>query len=55
MYKAKEFIVNRSDGELNRMARAVHGIQPEEMTMRGITMHILKKDPKLLLTMRHLL
>jgi digeranylgeranylglycerophospholipid reductase len=55
MYKAKEFVVKRSDEDLNRMVRAVHGIQPGELTMRGITMRILKKDPKLMLMIRHLL
>ena len=34
-YKAKEFVVERSDEELNRIVRAVCGIQPEEMTMGG--------------------
>jgi digeranylgeranylglycerophospholipid reductase len=55
MYKAKQFLVERSDEELNRMARAVYGIQPEEMTLKGIMMRILKKDPKLMLMIRHLL
>jgi len=55
MYKTKEFVVERSDEEMNRIVRAVHGIQPEEITMRGITMRILKKDPKLMLMIRHLL
>jgi len=55
MYKVKEFVVERSDAELNRIVRAVHGIQPEEMTMSGITMRVLKKDPKLMLMIRHLL
>jgi digeranylgeranylglycerophospholipid reductase len=55
MYKAKEFVVELSDEDLNRMVRAVHGIQPEEMSVKGITMRILKKDPKLMLMIRHLL
>jgi digeranylgeranylglycerophospholipid reductase len=55
LYKAKEFVVERSDEELNRIVRAAHGIQPEEMTLRGITMRVLKKDPKLMLMIRHLL
>ena len=54
-YKAKEFVVERSDEDLNRMVRAVHGVQPEAMTLKGITMRILKKDPKLMLMIRHLL
>ena len=55
MYKAKEFIVSRSDEDLNRIAHAFQGIQPDEMSPKGITMRLLKKDPKLLLMLRHLL
>ena len=54
MYKAKEFFVHRSDEELNRMVRALHGITAEEMTIKGTIMRLLKKDPKLLLMIRHL-
>jgi len=55
MYKAKEFVVHRSDEEFNRMIRAMHGVTPEEMTMKGIIARLLKKDPKLLFMIRHLL
>ncbi|MGZ4883697.1 MAG: NAD(P)/FAD-dependent oxidoreductase [Halobacteriota archaeon] len=55
MYKAKEFIVSRSDEDLNRIAHAFQGIQPDEMSPKGITVRLLKKDPKLLLMLRHLL
>ncbi|MGZ4934824.1 MAG: geranylgeranyl reductase family protein [Halobacteriota archaeon] len=55
MYKAKEFIVSRSDEDLNRIAHAFQGIQPDEMSPKGITMRLLKKDPKLLLMARHML
>ncbi|MGZ4901778.1 MAG: NAD(P)/FAD-dependent oxidoreductase [Halobacteriota archaeon] len=55
MYKAKEFVVHRSDEEFNRMIRAMHGVTPEEMTMRGIVARLLRKDPKLLFMVRHLL
>jgi len=55
MYKAKEFIASRSDEDLNRIAHAFQGIQPDEMSPKGITMRLLKKDPKLLLMLRHLL
>ena len=54
MYRAKEFIVNRSDEDLNRIVRVIHGVQAEEMTVKGITMRIMKKDPKLMLMIRHL-
>jgi len=55
MYKAKEFFFERSDEELSRMVRAVQGVRPEEMTMRGVAMHVLKNDPRLMLMIRHLL
>ncbi|MGZ4853242.1 MAG: geranylgeranyl reductase family protein [Halobacteriota archaeon] len=55
MYKAKEFVVHRSDEEFNRMIRAMHGVTPEEMTMKGVITRLLKKDPKLLFMVRHLL
>jgi digeranylgeranylglycerophospholipid reductase len=55
LYKAKKFVVKRSDEDFNRMVRTVHGIQPEEMTARGIIARILKKDPRLVLMIRHFL
>ncbi len=55
MYKVKEFIVNRSDDDLNRIVHALQGLQPNEMNPKGITLRLLKKDPKLLLMLRHLL
>jgi digeranylgeranylglycerophospholipid reductase len=55
LYKAKEFVAERSDEDFNRLIRAVHGIKPEEMNIKGVTLRILKKDPKLLLMIRHLL
>ncbi|MGZ4908455.1 MAG: NAD(P)/FAD-dependent oxidoreductase, partial [Halobacteriota archaeon] len=54
MYKAKEFIVNRSDDDINRIAHALQGVQASEMNLKGITLRLLKKDPKLLLMVRHL-
>jgi digeranylgeranylglycerophospholipid reductase len=53
LYKMKEFIVHRSDDELNRMLRVMRGVTTEGMTMRGAAMHLLKTDPKLLFLMRH--
>jgi digeranylgeranylglycerophospholipid reductase len=55
MYKMKEFMVKLSDDELNRISRVFQGTMREELSIRGITMRLLKKDPKLLLTIRHLL
>ena len=55
MYKAKEFVVHRSDEEFNRVINVMHGVTPEEMTMKGIIARLLKKDPKLLFMIRHLL
>jgi len=55
MYKTKEFMVKLSDDELNRITRVFQGTMREELSIRGITMRLLKKDPRLLLTIRHLL
>ncbi len=55
MYKAKEFIVDRPDEDLNRIAHALQGVQPDEMNPKGIVTRLLKRDPKLLLMVRHLL
>ncbi|HXY87033.1 MAG TPA: NAD(P)/FAD-dependent oxidoreductase [Candidatus Acidoferrales bacterium] len=55
MYKIKEFMVKLSDDELNRITRVFQGTMREELSIRGITMRLLKKDPRLLLTIRHLL
>lgn len=55
MYKAKEFIINRPDEDLNRIAHVLQGVQADEMNPKGIATRLLKKDPKLLLMVRHLL
>ncbi|MGZ4908670.1 MAG: NAD(P)/FAD-dependent oxidoreductase [Halobacteriota archaeon] len=55
MYRAKEFIIGRPDEDLNRIAHALHGVQSDEMNLKGIAALLLKKDPKLLLMVRHLL
>jgi digeranylgeranylglycerophospholipid reductase len=55
MYKMKEFMVKLSDDELNRIIRVFQDMTPDEIGIRGVTMRLLKKDPKLLLTLRHLL
>ncbi len=55
MYKAKEFIINRSDEDLNRIAHALRGVQSYEMNPQRIAARLLKKDPGLLLMVHHLL
>jgi digeranylgeranylglycerophospholipid reductase len=55
MYKMKDFIVHRSDEELNRMMRVMHGITTREMTMKGMFLRIVRNDPKLFFLMRHLI
>ncbi|MGZ4913103.1 MAG: hypothetical protein ACXV5B_08310 [Halobacteriota archaeon] len=55
MYKAKEFIVNRSDDDINRIAHALHGVQVNELSLKGVTLRLRRKDPRLLLMLRHLL
>ncbi len=53
-YRIKEAIINFSDDELNRIARAFHDIQPEELNVRSITKRILTRDPRLMFMLRHL-
>ena len=55
MYKIKEFLVQLSDDELNRIARVFHGIRPEEFNTKDVMKRLLKKDPRLLFMLRHLL
>ena len=55
MYKIKEFCVQLSDDELNRIARAFHGVRPEEFNAKDIMKRLLKKDPRLMFMLRHLL
>jgi digeranylgeranylglycerophospholipid reductase len=55
MYKAKEFGVNLSDDDLNRVVHALQGLPASEMNPKGIMLWLLKTDPKLLLMLRHLI
>jgi digeranylgeranylglycerophospholipid reductase len=55
MYKIKEFFVQLSDDELNRIARVFHGIRPEEFNAKDVMKRLLKKDPRLMFMLRHLL
>ncbi len=54
-YKIKEFFISLSDEELNKLARSIQGVKVEEMSAAGIVKHLLKANPKLLLSLRHLL
>ncbi len=53
-YKIKGAVIELSDEELNRIGRALHGIQSEELTVRGVTKRILKRDPRLMFLLRRL-
>jgi digeranylgeranylglycerophospholipid reductase len=54
-YSIKELAVSLSDEEINRVMRVFDGIQPEELSLKGITMRFLKKDPRLLLKVRQII
>ncbi|MDD1721359.1 MAG: NAD(P)/FAD-dependent oxidoreductase [Euryarchaeota archaeon] len=54
-YKIKEAIINLSDEELNRIGRVFCDVRPEELNVRGLTKRLLKRDPRLMLMLRHLL
>jgi digeranylgeranylglycerophospholipid reductase len=49
MYNAKEFAINLSDDDINRIVHALRGLPASERTPKGITLRLLKNDPKLLL------
>lgn len=53
-YSCKELAVSLSDEEINRVMRVLNGIQPGELSLKGITMRFLRKDPRLLLKARQL-
>jgi digeranylgeranylglycerophospholipid reductase len=53
-YKIKEFLTSQTDEELNKLIKALKGIQPQEMSILDITKRLLTANPKLVLLMRHL-
>jgi digeranylgeranylglycerophospholipid reductase len=53
-YRCKELAVSLSDEEINRVMRVFDGIRPGELSLKGITMRFLRKDPRLLLKVRKL-
>jgi digeranylgeranylglycerophospholipid reductase len=54
-YKVKEFVVNLSDDEINRIFHAFAGITAEELTMKGALRRLLRLDPRLLFSIRQFL
>jgi digeranylgeranylglycerophospholipid reductase len=54
-YKVKEFFVNLPNEDFNKLARSIQGAKIEEMTSAGFLKHLLKANPKLLFSIRHLL
>jgi digeranylgeranylglycerophospholipid reductase len=55
MYKVKEFFVSLSDDEIDKFFHAFAGITAEELNLKGAIRRLLRLDPRLLLSMRHLL
>jgi digeranylgeranylglycerophospholipid reductase len=54
-YKVKEFVVNLSDDEINRIFHAFAGITAEELNMKGALKRLLRLDPRLLFSIRRFL
>ncbi|MFZ0925478.1 MAG: NAD(P)/FAD-dependent oxidoreductase [Halobacteriota archaeon] len=54
-YRVKEFVVNLSDDEINRIFHAFAGITAEELNMKGALRRLLRLDPRLLLSIRQFL
>ena len=54
-YKVKEFVVNLSDDEINRIFHAFAGITAEELNIKGALKRLLRLYPRLLFSIRQFL
>ena len=54
-YRVKEFVVNLSDDEINRIFHAFAGITAEELNMKGALRRLLRLDSRLLFSIRQFL
>ena len=54
-YRVKEFVVNLSDDEINRIFHVFAGITAEELNMKGALKRLLRLDPRLLFSIRQFL
>lgn len=53
-YRVKGLIMNKSDKELNEFAHTIENVDFAELTVGGLVMSLIKKNPKLLRELRHL-
>jgi digeranylgeranylglycerophospholipid reductase len=53
-YRVKETLVNKTDRELNDLAHSIENVDFEELTVTELVIALVKRNPKLLLELRHL-
>jgi len=53
-YRVKEYFITLSDEKMNTLARSIEGINFSEITVMALLKEIIKRNPKLLLELKHL-
>lgn len=54
-FAVKEFFVDLTDDDLNRLAHSLDGVNVAELDLKGLLKVLLRQNPKLLLKLRHLI
>lgn len=54
-FDVKEFFVDLTDDDLNRLIHSLDGIDVSEMSLRGLLKVLIRQNPKHLLKLRHLI
>jgi len=54
-FGVKEFFVDLTDDDLNRMVHSLDGVNVAELDLRGLLKVLVRQNPKLLLKLRHLI
>jgi len=54
-FAVKEFFVDLTDDDLNRLTHSLDGVDVAELDLKGLLKVLLRQNPKLLLKLRHLI
>jgi 2,3-di-O-geranylgeranylglyceryl phosphate reductase (EC 1.3.99.-) len=54
-FAVKEFFVDLTDDDLNRLTHSLDGIDIAQLDLRGLLKVLVRQNPKLLLKLRHLI
>jgi len=54
-FAVKEFFVDLTDDDLNRLTHSLDGVNVAELDLKGLLKVLLRQNPKLLLKLRHLI